>query len=101
MIAFMILSVALLDRGHAFIKNQLLMHSTFGAGGAAAHAKAFQQQLDKHAAEVQDEQQRTASASLIASITPVEHQVQVHSFTFPLPSAFIALPNSACLIPCL
>ncbi len=76
-----------------------------------AHAKASQQQLDKHAIEVPDRQQRTPGASPtapiptaptpIASITPVEHQVQVHSFTFPLPSAFYVSPNSACLILCL
>ncbi len=35
MIALMILSVSLLGRGHAYIKDQFLMHSTFGAGGAA------------------------------------------------------------------
>jgi len=56
-----------------------------------AHAKASQQQLDKHAIEVQDGQQRTAGASPIASspiasITQLEDKVQVHSLTSPLPS---------------
>jgi len=40
-----------------------------------AHAKASQQQLDKHAVELQDEQQRTTSAT--AFLTPLENQVQV------------------------
>ncbi len=66
-----------------------------------AHAKASQQQLDKHEEEMQDGQQRTAGASPTASITQLEDQVQVHSPTFPLPSALYVSPNSACLIPCL
>jgi len=47
-----------------------------------AHAKASQQQLDKHAVEQQDGQQRTAGASAAASLTQLEDKVQVHSFTF-------------------
>ena len=66
------------------------------------HAKASQQQLDKHAI-VQDGQQRTPGATPIASsriassptasFTPVEDQVQVLSLTSPLPSALYALPQ--------
>ena len=48
-----------------------------------AHAKATQQQLDKHAVELQDGQQRTAGAAPTAPITPVEDRVQVLSLTSP------------------
>ena len=62
-----------------------------------AHTRASQQQMDKHAVEVQDGQQGRAGASPTASITQLEDKVQVHSFTFSLPSAFNLSPNSACL----
>ena len=66
-----------------------------------AHAKASQQQLDKHEVEVQDGQQGTAGASPSASMTQLEDQVQVqvHSLTFPLHLAFYVSPSSACLDP--
>jgi len=79
-----------------------------------AHAKAFQQQLGKHAIEVQDGQQRTPGATptastpiafsptapiLSASITPVEDTVQVLSLTSPLPSVFYASPQLCLPLP--